>query len=763
MKRSFIILLVSCLFWTGLSWGEDSFSVSDIQVDGLQRINKGTVFNYLPLEIGDEIDSAKTQAIISDLYKTGFFKDITLFREGNTLLIKVKERPSIASITIDGNNEISTEDLDTGLDQAGMTEGRILDISLLDKIKLDLQRQYYIRGFYSVILEAEVKETGENQVDIFLNIQEGEVALIQKINIIGAEHFDEETLLDQFELGIPGFFSIFSSRDQYSKQKLSADLEALKSFYLDRGFVNFSVVSTHVSITADKSAVYITLNIHEGEEFTLASIELAGDLVVPRQELQELIAIQPGDLFSRRKVNAISTAISDRLGDDGYAFSNVNAIPEINSEDKTISLTYFVDPGKRVYVRRINISGNEKTHDEVIRREFRQMEGAWMSTSKLNRSQIRVQRLGYLERINIETPLVPGSSDEVDVNMSVTERPSGTLMLGLGYSGGEGVLLNASVSQDNFLGTGQRISTEINKSYANTIYSFSHTEPYFTLDGVSRSVRAFFRKTNAGRRTSFASYIANVWGGSVNFGIPMSEYDTVRLGIGYENTDISLTDVSPQSYADFLEANSSEFDVITLNLGWTHDTRNRTIFATKGWVQRLSAEIAEPSSGLDYYKVSSHSQTFFPLAKHLTASMELRVDHGDRYNDTTDLPFFEKFTAGGAQSVRGYRTNSIGPQDEDGRYIGGNFRTLATAELIFPPPFSDPNENTTVRMSLFLDVGNVFKDVNYYDGAELRRSAGMSLIWLSPIGPLSFSLADALNERPEDRTERFQFTLGTVF
>lgn len=762
MKRSFKILLTCCFFWTGLSWGAGSFSVSDIEVDGLQRINKGTVFNYLPLEIGDEIDSAKTQAIISDLYKTGFFKDISLFREGDTLLIKVKERPSIASITIEGNNELSTDDLNTGLSQAGMTEGRILDISLLDKIKLDLQRQYYMRGFYSVIVETDVSDTGENQVDVFLTIQEGEVALIQKINIIGAERFDEETLLDQFELGIPGFFSIFSSRDQYSKQKLSADLEALKSFYFDRGYVNFNVTSTHVSITPDKSAVYITLNIHEGDQFTLASIELSGDLIVPRQELQTLIAVQPDDVFSRRKVNAVSTAISNRLGDDGYAFANVNAIPEVNAENKTISLTYFIDPGKRVYVRRINISGNEKTHDEVIRREFRQMEGAWMSTSKLNRSQIRVQRLGYLEYVNIETPLVPGSSDEVDVNMSVTERPSGTLMLGLGYSGGEGTLLNASVSQENFLGTGQRISTEINKSNANTVYSLSHTEPYFTLDGVSRSVKAFFRKTDA-EEASLASYIANVWGGSVTFGIPMSEYDTVRLGIGYENTDITLTDSSPQSYIDFLAANSSEFDVITLNLGWTHDTRNRTIFATKGWVQSLFAEIAEPSSGLDYYKVSSRSQMFIPLAKHLTASMELRVDHGDRYNDTSDLPFFEKFTAGGAHSIRGYRTNTVGPQDDDDNYIGGNFRTLATAELIFPPPFSNPAENTTVRMSLFMDVGNVFKDVNHYDGAELRRSAGISLIWLSPIGPLSFSLADALNERPEDETERFQFTLGTVF
>jgi len=762
MKRPLVVLLLICLSWIGVVQAEEQFTVSDIQVEGLKRISKGTVFNYLPLDIGDSFDASRSQAVIDELYKTGFFKDIELYRDGDILLIKVVERPSIASITIEGNHEISTEDLEKGLDQAGVTKGRILDTSLLDKIQLDLQRQYYIRGYYSVVVETDVEETGENQVDVLLNIQEGEVALIQKINIIGAEHFDEQDLLDQFELGIPGFFAVFSSRDQYSKQKLSADLETLKSYYLDRGYVNFNITSTHVSITPDKSAVYITLNIHEGEQFTLSGIELAGDLIVPRQELEQLINVQEGDIFSRRKINAISSAISDRLGDEGYAFANVNAIPEIDSENKTVHLTYFIDPGKRVYVRRINISGNEKTKDEVIRREFRQMEGAWMSTSKLNRSQVRVQRLGYLENVNIETPLVPGSSDQVDVNMSVTERPSGTLMLGLGYSGGEGTLLNASVSQDNFLGTGERVSTEINKSRANTVYSFSHTDPYYTLDGISRSVKGYFRKTDAGE-ASLAPYVSNVWGASINFGIPMSEYDTVRLGIGYENTDITTTKSTPQSYLDFLDANSNQFDVITLNMGWTHDTRDRTVFATDGWVQSLSAEVAEPSSDIDYYKVSSRTQLFYPLAQYLTGSFEIRLDHGDSYNETSDLPFFEKFVAGGAHSVRGYRTNTVGPRDSAGNYIGGNFRTLGTAELIFPPPLSDPAENTTVRMSLFMDVGNVFKDINEYDGSELRRSAGVALIWLSPIGPLSFSLADALNARQSDKTERFQFTLGTFF
>ncbi|HHJ80217.1 MAG TPA: outer membrane protein assembly factor BamA, partial [Candidatus Tenderia electrophaga] len=420
MKRLLLkICLLSVVLWAGVVGAVESFTVSDIRVQGLQRISEGTIFNYMPIEIGDELDDARSGEIISTLYKTGFFKDIELLRDGDALIVKVLERPSIASISITGNSEISSEDLETGMENAGLTKGRILDVSLLDRIELDLQQQYVIRGFYAVEIETEVTPTGENQVDVTINIQEGEVALIRQVNIIGASAFDEDDLLDEFELGIPAFYSIFSSRDQYSKQKLAADIETLKSFYLDRGYINFNVVSTQVSITPEKKSVFITLNIDEGEQFTISSIELAGDLIVPEAELKGLIKVEPGDIFSRRKVNAISSAIGDRLGNEGYAFANVNAIPEIDAEGKQVSLIYFIDPGKRVYVRRINISGNEKTDDEVIRREFRQMEGAWLSTTKLNRSQVRVQRLGYLDQVTLETPLVPGISDQVDVNMSV--------------------------------------------------------------------------------------------------------------------------------------------------------------------------------------------------------------------------------------------------------------------------------------------------------------------------------------------------------
>jgi outer membrane protein insertion porin family len=760
MKRALLISLFSLLAWAGIAVAGDSFSVSDIKVEGLQRISEGTVFNYLPVQIGDKIDTARTQEIISALYKTGFFKNITLLRDGDVLIIKVLEQPSIASITVTGNDELPTDDLMDGLKKAGLTEGRVLDVSLLDRIKQDLQRQYFVRGFYAVQIEAKVEPTGENQVNVQINIQEGEVARIRKINIIGARHFDEDKLLDQMQLGIPAWYAFFSDRDQYSKQKLAADFETLKSYYLDRGYINFNIESAQVTITPDRKSVFITLNIHEGEQYSISSLDLSGELIVPKEELEALVTLNEGDIFSRRKVNDISTAISDRLGNEGYAFANVNAVPEIDSKNKQVAITFFVDPGKRVYVRRINISGNEKTEDEVIRREFRQMEGAWLSTGKLNRSQVRVQRLSYLEQVTMETPLVPGSNDEVDVNMSVSERASGSLMVGLGYSDSEGLLLNGSISQDNFFGTGKRVSAEVNTSKANKIYSFTHTDPYYTLDGVSRSLRLSYRKTDASQ-ANLANYLADVLSASMTFGIPMSEYDTVRIGLGYDNTSISTTGSTPQSYLDFLSANTDKFDVLRLSLGWSHDTRDKTVFATEGVLQSLTGDVTFPVSGLDFYKISSRSRIYFPLSKRLTSSFDAEINYGDSYGDTTELPFFERFYAGGAHSVRGYRANSLGPR-ENNVNLGGDFRVIGGAELIFPPPFGE-EENSTVRMSLFWDIGNVFNGIEYYNASELRQSTGLGLIWLSPIGPLSFSVARPLNDQPGDSTESFQFTLGTLF
>lgn len=761
MKRPSLkwILSLAALFSAHASWAFEPFTIKNIEVEGVQRISKGTLFNYLPLQIGDRFDDFKSQQALAALYKTGFFNNIDLYHDAETLIIKVEERPSIAAIVLEGNHELSTDDLKTGLKTAGLSEGKILDHSLLDKIKLDLQRQYFVRGYYAVEIETEVAPLEDNRVNLNIKIREGEVATIKQINIIGNSRFDEDELLDKFELGIPPFYAIFSDRDQYSKQKLGADMESLRSYYLDRGYINFAIDSSQVTITPDKNSVFITINLHEGEQFKVREVGLSGELIVGEEELRKLITLKPGEIFSRRVVTDITTAITERLGEEGYAFANVNAVPEIDEENKEVALTFFVDPGKRVYVRHINISGNQKTEDEVIRREFRQMEGAWLSTSKLNRSRVRVQRLSYMDQVTIETPTVPGTDDQVDVNMSLNERPSGSLMVGVGYSGGDGMLFNASVSQENFLGTGKRVSTEVNSSKVNTVYSFSHTDPYFTLDGVSQSMRLYYRQTDAAK-ANLANYIADVWGGSLTYGIPLSEYNTARVGLGYESTEIKSTTQTPQVYLDYLAANADKFDITKLTLGWTHDTRNKTVFASDGLMQGLSAEVTTPNSGLNFYKLSSNTKWLYPLSKQLTGSLEGEIAYSDSFNGTTDVPFFEKYYAGGAHSVRGYRANTLGPK-ENTVNLGGNFRVTGTGELVFPPPFSP--DSSAVRMSLFWDVGNVFADTSSYDSAELRQSAGVSLIWLSPVGPLSFSLSQPLNDKPGDRLEKFQFTLGSFF
>ncbi len=736
------------------------FTVEEIRVEGLQRITTGTVFNYLPIKPQDRVDERRTQEAISALYRTGFFHDIELLREGDTLIVKVVERPSIASVTISGNDKIGGEELLEALEDLGLAKGKTFDRSLLDRIQQDMQRQYFSLGHYAVDVAAEVTEVDHNRVDVHIEIKEGDIARIQIINIVGNTVFSEDELLDEFELGSAPYFSLFSSRDQYSKPKLGADLEILRSYYMDRGYINFDIESTQVTITPDRQGVYITINVVEGEQYTISSVQLAGDLVVDEDELNELVKIAPGDIFSRRKLNAASQALTSRLGRDGYAFANVNAIPDVDKEGRSVGLTFFIDPGTRTYVRRINISGNEQTEDEVIRREMRQMEGAWLSPDKVERSRVRIQRLGYLSSVNIDTQRVPGTTDQVDVNIDVVEQPSGSLMVGLGYSDGQGMLLNASVSQNNFLGSGEKITAEVNTSAVNTIYSFSHTNPYYTLDGVSRSFKAYFRETDTSQRTSIANYVTDVWGGTVNFGIPMSEYDTVRIGLGYENISITTTEYTPLAYTDFLAENGDTFGIAKLTLGWSHDTRNRTIFATKGFLQTLSTDLISPTSGLEFYKIYSRTRWFTPLSDIFTLSLNGEVSHGEAYGETSDLPFFEKFYAGGARSVRGYRASSLGPK-EGTINLGGNFRVVGNAEVVFPPPFS--LESTTVRMSLFFDTGSVFSSIDAYDGRELRQSAGVSLLWLSPLGPLSFSYAEPLNDKPGDRTENFQFTLGTFF
>ena len=761
MQRLLLFVLSGFLLSPSV-WAFSSFKVKDIRTEGLQRISEGSVYNYLPVNIGDTLDEAGSVRAIQSLFKTGFFHDITLKKSGDTLIISVVERPSISDIEIEGNDDISTEQLTDALKHIGLEKGRIFNNALLEKIKLELQRQYFSQGKYGVRIKSSIEELERSRVNINIEINEGEVAKIKRITIVGNEVFDDETLTDQFNLSPPTFFSFFSNSDSYAQQKLRADLETLRSYYLDRGYINFSIDSSQVSITPEKEDIFISINISEGDKYTVGKVKFSGDLIVPEDELKELVLISPGDTFSRQMITESSARLSEHLGESGYAFANINPIPEVDETNKSVDLTFFIDPGKRVYVRKINITGNQKTNDEVLRREMRQMEGGWLSTQKVNRSRIRLQRLGFFDDVSVETPSVAGATDQVDLNFNVTERRSGNFIAGISYSGDSGILLNASISENNFLGTGKRVSTNIDKSAARTIYSFGYTDPYYTLDGVSRGVRMFSRKTDVGQ-VNIAGYTSNSYGGSVSYGFPLNEYDTARVELGVERTNVLTDENAAQSHRDFLDVNGDEFDIFRLSTSWSHDTRNRAIFADEGGLLRLSAEAALPGSGLSFYKLSARQSQYLPLTESLTLFVKGEVGYGDRYGDTTALPFFENYYAGGGFSIRGFKANTLGPRDnEKDRALGGAFKAVGNIELIFPPPFVE-EKSKSVRFSAFFDIGNVFPHYNDFDVDEMRHSAGISMIWYTPMAPLTFSWAKPLNDKPGDKIERFQFSFGTFF
>jgi len=756
LLRTLVLFLLLCARANAF----EAFVVQDIRVEGLQRISAGTVFNYLPIKLGQTVDTEDSIAAVSALFSTGFFNDVSLERDGDVLVVYVKERAAISSIEIEGNQDLDTEDLLKGLKDIGLAEGRVFDRSLLDKVEQELQRQYFSRGKYAVRINTTVTPLERNRVGILIDISEGQVARIKQINIIGNHTFSDKELLDEFSLTTPTFLSAITKSDQYSKQTLSADLETLRTYYLDRGYLKFHINSTQVSITPDKKDIYITINITEGEQYRIKIVKLSGDLVVPAEEIFPLIDINPGDVFSRKTVTESVDKISSLLGNQGYAFANVNTVPDMDDETHEVSLGFFVDPGKRVYVRRINVSGNVSTRDEVLRREMRQMEGGWYSAEKVERSRTRLDRLGYFEDVNVETPTVPGTTDQLDVNYSVTETSSGSITAGLGFSQSSGVLFNASVQQDNFLGTGKRVSFTFDNSQVNTVYSFNYVNPFWTIDGVSRGFGAFYRKTDADK-ANLTNYSTDTRGLNVNFGIPVNEFDTLRFSAGYQGLDLKSTSVSALEVTDFIDQHGDSFDDLVLTASWRHDTRNKILFADTGGMQSVSLETTSPGSGLEYYKLDYEQQRFLPLTRELTLGLKGRLGYGDGYGDYDQLPFFENFFAGGVRSVRGFEDNTLGPVDSDGDPIGGAFLVVFNAEVYFPVPFADDAKG--VRLSTFLDVGNVYEDYSNFDAGDLRYSVGLAGLWLSPLGPISISLGFPLNDKTGDKVQNFQFTVGTFF
>ena len=742
--------------------GGEPFIVKDIRIEGLRRIAPGTVFNYLPVKVGDEFDENRSGEAIRALFKTGFFKDVRIERAGDTLVVVVSERETISTIGISGNSDIKTEDLFNALKQIGFAEGEVFDRSLLDKVEQELRRQYFGQGKYAVQIDSNVKSLGGNRVAVTIHIAEGRAARIKQINIVGNKAYDDDELLKSFKLTTPTLISFFTKSDQYSKQKLGADLEALRSHYLDSGFVNFNIDSTQVSITPDKSDVYVTINVSEGERYEIFDVKLAGDLIVPAEDLFPLVTTGRGEIFSRKEVTQTSTNISERLGDEGYAFANVNPVPQIDEKSKTVSLTYFVDPGKRVYVRRINFSGNAKTRDEVLRREMRQMEGAWFSTGKVNRSKTRLQKLGYFEEVNVETPAVPDTPDQVDVNYSVVERSSGNLLLGLGYSQTQGLIFNTSVVQDNFLGSGKRVNFAFNNSDVNRVFALGYNNPYFTIDGISQGFDVSYRETDAGN-ANITQFDSKVLSGGVSFGIPISEFNFLNLGFQYENTEINEGDNPAEEVSDFIEREGNQFDALLISSGFAYDTRNKALLPDRGTYHRVRGQVAVPGGDLQYYKIDYDGRWFYPFTEDYVLALQGQLGYGDGYSETEVLPFFENFYAGGPRTVRGYEENTLGPKDRSGRALGGNFMVVANAELILPVPFL--TDVKSVRITAFVDAGNVYgeNEDEDVDVDAIRLSTGLSGLWVSPFGVLTVSVAYPFNDSDGDKTQPFQFTFGTSF
>jgi len=743
----------------------EPFVIKDIRVEGLQRTEPGTIFTYLPVQAGDVMSDEKATQAIKSLYGTGFFKDVRIEADGDVLVITVQERSSIAKIEFTGNKSFPSDKMTEGLKQIGISEGLIFDKSQLDRAEQEIKRQYLAQGKYGATVKTVVSPLERNRVAVRFEIEEGIVAKIRDINIVGNNAFTTDDLRAEFLLTTPNWMSWWNKDDQYSKQKLTADLEALKSFYLNQGYLEFSIDSTQVSISPDKQDIFITVNVTEGEKYTISDVKLAGELQVPEEELKSLITIEKGDIFNRQKITESSKAIGDRLGNEGYAFSNVNAIPEINKENHTAAFTFFVDPGKRVYVRRINLTGNTRTRDSVLRREMRQLESAWYAGDKINRSKERLNRLNYFDTVDIETPAVPGTNDQVDVNINVVEKSTGSIQFGAGLSSAEGVVLGVTVNQPNFLGTGNQVSANVNSGKVNTTYSLSYTDPYYTPDGISRGFDVYRRDVDT-QSLNVANYSSKSYGAGVRFGLPLGEKEFLSAGLTGDLTKINLTDQSPKQYLDYCGNSSGcTSNSLQLDLGWAYDSRDSTLFPSKGVYQRLSAEVALPVLDLEYYKLEYKHTWYKNVKKDFTLMLNGELGYANSYG-SKPYPFFKNFYVGGVNSVRGFDNGAIGPRDIDPATgldfsVGGTTRIVGNAEIFTPVPFI--KNSSQFRLSAFVDGGDVYAKGQGISLGDMRYSAGVGISWYSPFGPLKLVLARPLNAKPGDRTQTLQFQLGSQF
>jgi outer membrane protein insertion porin family len=777
------------------------FTVGDIRIEGLARISEGTVYNYLPVNIGDRLDQRRVDEALRALYATGFFRDVEIRRDGGTLVIAVLERPSIESFTIEGNKDIKSEDLEKSLRNVGLARGKTYNQSTLDEVTRYLTDQYYSRGKYGVKVDTKVEEVAGNRVRIAVDIKEGKRSKIQQINVVGNEAFPDEDLLEGFKLQTPNWLSWYRQDDRYSREELSGDIEKLRSYYLDRGYANMDVESTQVAISPDKQDIFITLNVKEGDVYRIADVKIAGNLVVPESDLRGLLTVRKGDIFSRKMVTTTTELMQLRLGQDGYAFAKVDPVPKANAETKEIELTFLVDPGNRAYVRNISFTGTTGINDDVLRREMRQMEGGYLSNSAVERSKQRLQRLPFIETVEVETNPVPGTPDLVDVVYDVKEGLPGQFSGGIGYSESQSFLLNGSFVHSNFMGTGNRVAAELNAGQYSKVFSLSHTDPYTTIDGVSRTVSATYR-TIEQYTSSSSDFETDTGTLAIDYGWPISEFQSLRAGLAAQRSDL-FTDPNSSSQealywvqnngnpytqtADFgvppvqFTYYGTRFDTFELSAGWSFDSRNRAIFADRGARHRLRAGYTIPGSDVEFYSFNYDYLQFLSLGKYLTFMLNTELAYGDALGDTTSIPPYRRFFAGGPETVRGYRESRLGPRDSWGNPYGGNLKFVNQFELLLPMPAKWKN---SARFSAFFDIGNVFStssdNVDFvgklnqpvdYDFAfdKLRYSTGVAVQWMAPLGVFRFSYAVPLNAEEgtlneyEDETEGFQFSIGQAF
>lgn len=760
-SKTAIATALAALALTARAYAFEPFKISEIRAEGLQRLEIGTVLTYLPLSTGDELNNSTSRQAIRALYGSGLFQDVQLERDGNALVVKLQERPAISTFKIEGNEKIGGDELKKSLKDLGLADGELFRRDLLDQVEQELRRQYYANGYYDVGIETKVTEEPNNRVSLNIKVTEGSVTKITDINIIGNHVFPTEELLKQFDLKTTNWMP-FQKSDRYSKQSLSGDLEKLQSYYQDRGYLKFSVDSVQVALTPDKKAIYITINVTEGEVYKVKERRYSGNTILNERYLEALTTTQAGETFSRKLATESSDRIEAALSDIGYAFAKVTPVPEVDEEKKEVSLNYVIDPGKRAYVRRISFVGNSGTNDETLRREMRQLEAAPFSKSSVERSRVRLARLPFIEEAEVDTKPVPGSDDLVDVSFKVKERPPGSVQFGVGYSGSQGFLITGQVTHTNFLGTGNRIDLQAQNNAISQAISLSWTDPYFTEDGISQSISAYYRKSESVIRYS-SGFNTNTVGANLTYGIPLSEFITLRAGLGVEDVAVqTFPTSSSDQILKFVINNGTQFFIYQARTGISYDSRNRTFFATRGALHALTMDLALPGGDLEYYNLSYRAQQYIPLFWKFTAEINGSVGLVDSYG-SSDVPPWENFFAGGPRTVRGYKDGSLGPRDNPyNNPFGGKLRTTAQTNLIIPLPVASDGKST--RLEAFWDVGNVFQEPGDFAISDLRQSAGIAFSWFTPfLGLLDLSYAFPLNPKPGDDQDRFQITFGSGF